>query len=335
MAGKVEPAGRAAGGRDVRAVTLSGGGLTLRLLTLGATVQDLRLVGVGWPLVLGAADPAVYSGPLLYVGAIVGPVANRIAGAQAWVDGRLCRFEANEGATLLHSGAAGLHARIWEIEAAGADQAVLRCRLADGEGGFPGNRTIRAAFTLAAPATLTITLTAQGDAATLINLAHHGYWNLDGTADTRHHRLTVRADSYLPVDAALIPEGPPRAAAGTQFDFRGGRSLAGAPPLDHNFCLAPARRPLAEAATLTGASGVRLRVETTEPGVQVYDGRHFAVPQGAGTGGRGYGPFAGIAFEPQVWPDAPNRPDCPPALLRPGETCRQVTRFRFDRVQTP
>lgn len=333
MTGRVDRAGTAADGQAVHAVTLSGGGLTLRLLTLGATVQDLRLAGVDWPLVLGAENPVAYAGPLLYAGAIVGPVANRIAGARARIGGRLCRFEANEGPTLLHSGASGLHARIWRIETAGPDHAALACRLADGEGGFPGNRTIRAAFALAAPATLTLTLTAESDAETLMNPAHHGYWNLDGTADTRGHRLTVRAERYLPVDTALIPDGPPRPVGGTPFDLRTGRRLAEAPPLDHTFCLAPARRPPAHAATLTGASGLRLRIDTTEPGLQVYDGRHLDVPPGAGLDGRGYGAFAGIALEPQVWPDAPNRADFPSALLRPGEDWRQVTRFRLDRPE--
>lgn len=320
--------------RAVRRLTLAGGGLTLRLLTLGATVQDLRLDGVDWPLVLGADDPAAYAGPLRYAGAIVGPVANRIAGAAARVGGRLCRFEANEGPTLLHSGAGGLHSRLWQVEAAGPDHATLRCDLVDGEGGFPSNRTVRAGFRLSFPAMLTLELTATTDAETLMNLAHHGYWNLDGTADMRGHRLTVAAGSYLAVDAALIPDGPPRPVAGTPYDLRAGRLMSEAPPLDHNFCLAPARRALTEAATLTGASGLRLTLETTEPGLQVYDGRHLAVPGGAGLDGRGYGRHAGIALEAQVWPDAPNRPDFPSATLLPGETYRQITRFGFHRAQT-
>lgn len=317
-----------------KGLTLTGGGLTLRLLTLGATVQDLRLDGIDWPLVLGADDPAAYAGSLRYSGAIVGPVANRIAGAAARVGGRLCRFEANEGPTLLHSGTRGLHARLWQVETTGPGHAMLRCDLADGEGGFPGNRTIRAGFRLSSPATLTLELSATTDAETLMNLAHHGYWNLDGTPDAREHRLSVAAGSYLAVDAALIPDGPPRPVAGTPYDLRAGRLMSEAPPLDHNFCLATARRALTEVATLTGASGLRLTLETTEPGLQVYDGRHLAVPGGIGLGGRGYGRHAGIALEAQVWPDAPNRPDFPPATLRPGETYHQITRFRLDRVQT-
>lgn len=328
-------AGRTAEGRVVHALRLAGGGLSLRLLTLGATVQDLRLEGVDWPLVLGSPDPVHYAGPLLYAGAVVGPVANRIAGARAVIAGRLCRFEPNEGRTLLHSGAHGLHARIWTVEDAGPDHATLRADLVAGEEGFPGNRTFRACFRLSSPATLTLDLSATSDAVTLANLAHHGYWNLDGSADTGGHRLTIAADHYLDVDGEMIPAGPPRSVAGTPYDFREARPLSTAPPLDHNFCLAPARRDLAEVATLTGASGVRLRIATTEPGLQIYDGRHFAVPAGAGLDGRAYGPRAGIAFEPQVWPDAPNRPDFPSTTLAPGETSCQTTLFMLDRVRMP
>ena len=328
-------AGRMADGRAVHALVLAGGGLSLRLLTLGATVQDLRLAGTGWPLALGAADPSDYAGPLLYAGAIVGPVANRIAGARAVVAGRLCHFAANEGGTLLHSGANGLHARVWTVEEAGPDHATLRADLAAGEGGFPGNRTIRARFRLSPPATLTLDLTATTDAVTLMNLAHHGYWNLDGSGDICGHRLAIAADRYLAVDAAMIPTGLPRSVAGTPYDFRASVSLSAAPPLDHNFCLSSTRRDVTEVATLTGASGLRLRIATTEPGLQVYDGRHFAVAAGRGLDGRAYGPRAGIAFEPQVWPDAPNRTDFPPAALAPGERYRQTTRFRLDRVRMP
>lgn len=318
----------------MRALTLRGGGLSLRLLTLGATVQDLRLDAVDRPLILGGADPADYAGPLLYAGAVVGPVANRIAGAEAVINGRLCRFAGAADGVLLHSGPGGLHARLWEVERVGPDHATLRTTLADGEGGFPGNRVFRAAFTLSAPATLTVELSATTDAETLVNLAPHLYWNLDGTADFGAHRLTVAAEHYLPVDAALIPDGPPRPVAGTAFDLRAGCRLATAPPLDHNFCLAPARRALTEVATLTGALGFRLCVATTEPGLQVYDGRHLALPDGRGLGGRGYGAGAGIALEPQLWPDAPNRPDFPSARLPPGETSRQITRFRLERAGT-
>ena len=315
-------------GDRVEAVDLVGGGLRATVLTLGATVQDLRLAGTDWPLVLGAGSVAAYEGPLLYAGAIVGPVANRIAGASAVIAGRRHTFEANEGGTTtLHSGAAGLHARLWRIETAAEDRVTLGIGLADGDGGFPGNRRITATFRLADPGDLLIELTAVTDAESPVNLAHHGYWTLDGTPDTRRHRLRVAAEHYLPVDAALIPTGEVRPVSDTGFDLRGGRRLADAPPLDHNYCLSGARRDLTEVAELVGASGIRLRLATTEPGLQVYDGRHFA----PGPDRHGHVPHAGIALEAQGWPDALNQTGFPSVMLRPGEIYRQVTRFRIER----
>lgn len=332
MSAAIRDFGMTRAGERVEAIDLAAGGLRATILTLGATLQDLRLDGADWPLVLGADSVAAFEGPLLYAGAIVGPVANRIAGAAAEIAGRRHDFEANEcGTTTLHSGATGLHARLWRIESAGADHATFAIDLADGDGGFPGNRRITAAFRLVAPGDLVIDLTATTDAPSLINLAHHSYWTLDGTPDTRHHRLRVAAEHYLPVDDRLIPTGEVRPVAGTAFDLRGGRRLAELPPLDHNFCISPARRGLTEVAELAGASGLRLRLATTEPGLQVYDGRHFA----PGPDGLGSHPHAGIALEPQGWPDAPNRPGFPPVTLRPGEHYHQITRFRIDWPDKP
>ncbi|WP_347311189.1 aldose epimerase family protein [Defluviimonas sp. SAOS-178_SWC] len=332
MSANIRDFGITQAGERVEAIDLTGSGLRTTILTLGATVQDLRLEGADWPLVLGADTPDAYQGPLLYAGAIVGPVANRIAGASATIAGKRYEFEANEGGrTTLHSGATGLHARLWQIESATANEATLCIDLADGDGGFPGNRSVTACFRLIEPGDLVIELRATTDAPSPINLAHHGYWTLDGTPDTRRHRLRVAADHYLPVDAELIPTGEARPVAGTEFDLRHGRLLTDAPPLDHNFCLAMSRRDLTEVADLFGASGIRLRLATTEPGLHVYDGRHFT----PGPGRRGLNPHAGIALEAQGWPDAPNHPGFPTVTLAPGEIYRQITRFRIDRPDKP
>ncbi len=332
MSAAIRDFGTTGAGERVQAIDLAAADLRATILTLGATVQDLRLDGVPWPLVIGSNHLSAYEGTLRYAGAIVGPVANRIAKATALIAGHRHVFDANEdGRTTLHSGAVGLHARLWRIEQSGADTATLSIDLPDGDGGFPGNRRISASFRLTEPGDLVIELTAVTDAPTLINLAHHGYWNLDGGADTSGHRLHVAADSYLPVDDKLIPTGEIRSVAGTPFNLRSGPLLSAAPPLDHNFCLADNRRALTEVAELQGASGIRLRLATTEPGLQVYDGRHFSVPAGIGLGGRGYGPHAGIALEAQGWPDAPNQEAFPTITLEPGEVYRQVTRARIDR----
>jgi aldose 1-epimerase len=322
MAERVAEFGRLADGRAVQAVTLRGQGLTARLLTLGAILQDLRLDGVAWPLTLGSDRLADYAGPLRYFGAIVGPVANRIGGARVVIDGRTHAMEANEGPNSLHSGQDGIHAQLWTVEDAGPVAVRLALALQDGAGGLPGNRRIAATVSLPAPGTLRLEIEARSDAATPMNPAQHSYWNLDGSAHWQGHALQVLAGRITPVTAALLPTGVARPVAGTPFDLRRGRLLVpGVPDLDTNFCLDEAPRPLAPAAVLTGASGVSLVLSTTAPGLQVYDGRNALRP--------GRGPCEGIALEPQHWPDAPNHRGFPPILLRPGETWRQVSEWRF------
>ncbi len=143
-------------------------------------------------------------------------------------------------------------------------------------------------------------LTATTDRPTWMNLAQHSYWNLDGSPHWQGHSLRIAAEHWLPVDDRLLPTGEMRPVAG-EMDFRRPRLLQpGAPALDHNFCLAPARRALTEVAEVTGAQGLRMRIATTEPGLQVYDGRGAVRPGGP--------VYEGLALEPQGWPDAPNRP---------------------------
>ncbi len=146
--------------------------------------------------------------------------------------------------------------------------------------------------------------------------------------------MTIPAAAYLPVNDELIPTGVVQPVAGTAFDFRKARQIrleqeGELVPYDHNFCLAAARGPLKQAALVQGAtSGVELEVWSTEPGVQFYAGAKVNPPV-PGHGGRAYKAYAGFCLEPQVWPDSPNRPYFPQAVLWPGEAYRQVTEYRF------
>ena len=197
--------------------------------------------------------------------------------------------------------------------------------LPDGEGGFPGNRRITARFTLIAPATLHLSVTTSTDAPTLINVANHSYWNLDGSQSLAGHRLRIAADHFLPTTADFTPTGEIAAAAGTMHDFRTPREIAPEnPAFDTNFCLSQRRQPLRDVLWLTGSEGVEMTVATTEPGLQIYDARDARRPGGPA--------YEGLAIEAQGWPDAPNHPDFPPITLAPGETCRQETRFSFRRT---
>jgi aldose 1-epimerase len=311
----------------VRAVTLASPELSVTLLTWGAALNDVRLAGIGHALTLGGGRIEGYAGPMGYFGTLVGPVANRISGARAVIAGTEHLFEANEGPTLLHSGASGIHARHWAIVDADARSVRLRLVLEDATGGFPGRRVLTSEFSVDGPV-LTMRLSAETDAPSLMNLAQHGYWNLDGTPTVAGHLLRIAADRYLPVTDALLPTGEVRPVSGA-FDLRGGRVLDLTEGFDHNFCLAEAPRALTEVAELTGTSGVTLRLATTEPGLQVYDGARLESQPFAGHEGRSYGPFAGIALEPQRWPDAPHQSGFPPITLAPGETYRQETRWSF------
>jgi len=319
------PFGTLPDGRIVHALTLRAGDLSATILTYGAFLQDLRLVGVDRSLTLGSDRLEDYLGTMAWFGSLVGPVANRIGGASAVIDGVECRFPANQGGKhTLHSGDASVCFKLWDVPHHGPDHATLTLDLSDGEGGFPGNRRVTVRFSAHAPGTLRMDVTTTTDKTTLVNFTNHGYWNLDGTETWQGHSLRIAADHYLPVDADLIPTGVVHPVEGTDMDFRQARVFApGNPPLDHNFCVAPERHALTDVLWLTGTSGVTMTLATTEPGVQVYDGR------AATRVGRGKG--EGLAIEPQGWPDAPHHAHFPSILLAAGESVTQSTEWRFSR----
>ena len=315
--------GTTAGGEAVRRVVLRAGDLEVALLTHGARVQDLRLGGV--PLTLGTDALGAYGGPMASVGGLVGPVVNRIAGAQAPLDGGTVRLEANSDGLTLHSGSGGTHRKVWALEEAGEAHTVMAVALPDGEAGFPGNRRIVARFELTAPAALTLRVEARTDAPSWINLANHSYWRLGGE-EIDGHRLRVAADRYLPAGPSGLPTGEVAEVEGS-FDLRGGCRLDGL-RYDHCFCLAGGRRALTPVAWLEGPAA-RMEMATTEPGLQVYTGdklRDFGVP---GHDGRPFAPRAGLALEAQGWPDAPNHPRWPSVRLDPDQVYRQETRWTF------
>lgn len=321
--GQVEPFGRTKGGVDVQRITLRAGEVTASILTLGAVVQDLRLAGVGYGLTLGSGLVADYEGGMRHHGSLIAPVVNRLTGAQAVVNGTLRHFEANQdGRNTLHSGSAGSHLAVWSLAQVAVDSAVLTLDMADGAGGFPGNRQITARFSVQAPATLRLEIMATTDAPTIFNATNHSYWNLDGSESWDGHALRIAADAYLPTTGDFIPTGEIAAVAGTAFDFRTARVVtAQQPPLDTCFCLGTGQEALREVMWLQGQSGVRMAVATTEPGIQIYDGRDAVRP--------GHGTYEGIAVETQGWPDAPNQAGFPPITLSPGAALVQVTEWRF------
>ena len=323
-------------GREVHRIRISGGGLSASILTWGAVLQDLRLEGHAPPLVLGFEDIGSYLAHSPYFGATAGRCANRIRGGSFEIDGRTFHTDRNGGGGhTLHGGSQGIGKRLWTLEQVTDHSVELTIEDADGHMGFPGALSIRAVFTLLPAGVLDIRYTAETDAPTLCNLAHHSYFALDDTGGVREHRMGIEADAYLPADGDFLATGEVRAVAGTPYDFRQGRTIREANeggPIDTNFCLSRERRPIRPVAWLSSAaSGVEMVIRTTEPGLQVYDAARLDIPV-PGLGGRRMGPFCGVALEPQVWPDAIHHPDWPQAVLRPGETYDQHTQFIFRQV---
>lgn len=330
--------GQTAAGEPVYRVTLVGGGLTMKVITWGTVIQDLRLEGHSHPLVLGFETFDDYPLHSPYFGATPGRCANRIAGGRFKLNGREYQLERNEnGVGHLHGGSDGIARRNWKIVSLAPDRVELSIVDPEGRAGYPGNCAITATYVLRDHGVLSVAYTSTTDRPTLANVCQHSYFNLEGGEDALGHDLMLAADAYLPVDDRLIPTGEIRPVDGTPFDFRTmspmDRQFDGERVLyDHNFCLSPLRvekRTVAIARSIT--SGVAMEVRTTEPGVQFYAGAKLNVPV-AGLEGRRYGPFAGFCLETQTWPDAINHGNFPSAVLRPGELLRQETDYVFSKA---
>jgi aldose 1-epimerase len=315
--------GTSSTGVDVEKVTILDGDLRVSVLTWGAIVQDVRLAGVNHNLTLGSDDLTDYEGDMRHHGSLIGPIANRISNARVKIDGMMYELERNQdGAIHLHSGAQATHRRAWTLADASDSHVTLALSLRDGDCGLPGNRDITVTYRVTAPATLTMEITGTTDTTTAMSFANHSYWNLDETDSWDAHTLQIHADHYLPSTDQCYPTGEISAVEGTQMDFRTPRVISQTTDnFDNNFCLSDHRRPLHDALTLTGASGVAMTVATTEPGIQVYDNKSGARP--------GRTTFEGLAIEAQFWPDAPNNPSFPSILLTPDQSYTQVTTWSF------
>ena len=314
--------GKTGAGDPVQAITITAGDLTAKILTLGCTLHSVHLKGAAHSLTLGSDTLTDYTASMLYFGAIVGPVANRITAAQTQLNGKTLTFPSNENGNLLHSGTTGTHTQLWTIADTTPNSVTLTLALQNGIGGFPGNRQITAKFQIDAPATLRLTINATTDADTLMNFANHSYWNLDGSDQWFGHTLQIAADHTLPTDAALLPTGELAPVTNTDFDFRKTRAWTqGEPPLDTNFCLSHAKSALRPIATLTGTSGLTMTLATSEPGLQIYDAQRTTRP--------GKSKYEGIAIEAQGWPDAPNHPNFPSVIATPDAPYGQTTEWRF------
>ncbi|MDD9375603.1 galactose mutarotase [Streptomyces sp. ZAF1911] len=329
-------------------------GVRAEVLSLGARLQALYAPdrdGRSANVVLGCESTADLFGEAAFFGATVGRYANRIAGGTLPLNGTKHQLATQQGGHTLHGGPDGFATRLWDgVPVRAGRRAGVRLRLVspDGDQGFPGALTAEVTYLLGPDGELSLGYRATTDAPTVVNLTNHMYLNLagEGCGTVLGHRLRVEAARYSPVDAELIPLGPPESVTGTPFDLREARAIGGriteehpqirraGDGFDHNWVLdgtgcAATTRALRPAAVLSHPdSGRRVACLTTEPGLQVYTGNHFDGSL-VGRSGRPYFAYAGIALETQHFPDSPNRPEYPSTRLSPGEEYRSTTVYRF------
>ncbi|MET0397298.1 MAG: aldose epimerase family protein [Longimicrobiaceae bacterium] len=341
------PFGRLPTGESVDAWVLRGaGGVEARVVGYGGAIVALRVPdreGRAADVVLGYDDVRGYVDGRAYLGALIGRYANRIRGGRFRLDGREYALPVNDGPNHLHGGPGGFHRALWRVEPLDTAEGIgvaLAHDSPDGDQGYPGAVRARVAYLLTARGELVVDYHAASDRPTPVGLTQHSYFNLTGdpARDVLGHRLRLEADAFTPVDDTLIPTGETAPVAGTAFDFReptaiGARIGADHPQLaraggyDHNFVLRGAGLRLAAWVHEPG-SGRVLEVHTTEPGIQFYSG-NFLDCTDRGKGGVRYGRRCGFCLEPQHFPDSPNQPAFPSAILRPGEVYSSRTVYRF------
>jgi aldose 1-epimerase len=342
------PWGTVPGGDPVHLFTLRNGhGMKVSVSELGATLVSWHApdrTGKLGDILLGHDTPADYLASTTYMGGLIGRWANRIAGARFTLDGIEYTLDRNEGDNLLHGGASGFNRQHWQAsEDNGA--LVMRLESPEGDAGFPGNLSVQVRYTLDDDGTLTIAYEALADAPTPLSLTSHPYFNLSGNpaSDVRGHVVSIDADAFFEVDAAMIPFQRTE-VAGNAFDFRqsapvGARldwpntQLALAGGFDHCYVLHDAggiphpARPVREVARVyEPGSGRELTVLTDQWGLQFYTGNHLEGEPGRG--GITYAKYAGLCLEAGGFPNQINMAEPDQVVLRPGAQYRQLTQYR-------
>jgi aldose 1-epimerase len=340
--------GKTAEGAAIDEYTLTNANkVEVKIITYGGIITSLRAPdrnGALYNVVLGFDNLRDYETRNPYFGAIIGRYGNRLANARFTLDGKEYKLAANNGPNALHGGKKGFDKQIWAAKptqnGAGLELTYLS---KDGEEGYPGNLSTTVVYSLTDQNELRIDYTATTDKPTVVNLTNHSYFNLagNGAGTIEGHVLMLNADRYTPVNDNLIPTGELAPVAGTPLDFRTSRRIGdrirdGHPQMvfgrgyDHDFVINRSDDgSLVLAARLHDPSSGRvMEVSTTEPAIQFYTG-NFIDGTLVGSSGGIYRQGDCLCLETQHFPDSPNQPNFPSTVLRPGQTYRSTTVFRF------
>jgi aldose 1-epimerase len=331
-------------GRAASIYDLQNEHMLIRITDFGGRIVSIEVPdrnGVRRHVVLGFDNVSEYVEAGEAFGALLGRNANRIAFGRFTLDGHTYELSKNDRGSTLHGGALGFDKVFWRVETFDSTRLVLGHISPDGDQGFPGRLSVRATYRLEGHS-LSLTLEAETTKATPVSLSAHPYFNLAGPpfGDILDHQVLIEADVFLPTDATQIPTGEVRQVQETAFDFRrpvsAGQRIRQADPqllygkgYDHYFILKNGAQatPRLAARAHDPKSGRRLEILTTQPGLQFYSGNNL----NGSIAGRDdiYRQSAGLAFEPQGFPNAPNQVQFPTTILRPGTPYREVIEYRL------
>ncbi|MBC8034974.1 MAG: galactose mutarotase [Chitinophagaceae bacterium] len=330
-------------GKEVYLFTLtSQNGFEAKISNYGGLITSLKVPGRDGTanIVLGFDSLKGYlQKDVPYFGALIGRYGNRIAKGRFTLRDEAFTLAVNNGENHLHGGLKGFDKVVWDatpVEDASNPGLELKYLSKDGEEGYAGNLNVTVRYTLTAQNELQVEYDATTDKATPVNLTQHSYFNLTGdpSKDILEHTLTINADKYTPVDKGLIPTGELKDVKGTPFDFTtphkiGERIAKVEGGYDHNWVLNKATDPMRLVATLAdSASGRKIEVYTTEPGLQFYSG-NFLDGTLAGSDGKPFNKHAGLCLETQHFPNSPNQPSFPSTVLQPGDKYHTITKYKL------
>lgn len=326
-------------------VLKNGNGMEVCITNFGGRIVSVMVPdkeGVMRDVVLGFDSIQDYMKYPTDFGATIGRYANRINRGKITVDGVEYQLPCNNYGHCLHGGPKGFQYQVFDARRLSDRELELTYLSKDGEEGFPGELACKVVFSLTEDNAIDIRYSAETDRTTVINMTNHSYFNLDGDPSRSNagYLLTIDADAYTPVDSTFITIGEIAAVEGTDMDFRtptpiGARidndseQLRNGKGYDHNWVLNTKGDVTRPCATLESpVTGIVLEVYTNEPGIQVYAGNFL---DGTLTGKKGivYGRRASVCLETQKYPDTPNKPEWPSALLKPGEKYESRCIFRF------
>lgn len=326
-------------GRDICFFDISVPDMEMRLTNYGGIIMKLLVPDRDGNMVdveLGFDALEDYFTKSPYFGALIGRYANRIGGGRFEIDGTVYTLPVNSHGNTLHGGGNGFDKKVMDWEVVGENAVRLFYTSPDGENGFPGTLKLETTYALTDDHDLRITYRAETDKDTVVNLTNHSYFNLSGGGDILDHEVRINAERFTEVRPDAVPTGRLLDVEGTPLDFRERhavgerigedyeqlRQLGG---YDHNYELAG---PEWCAEAWSPKTGILMRVVTTMPGVQFYSACNMG-PIEHGKNDAVYEKFGALCFETQFYPDAPNHPAFPSALLRAGEVYEQETVFSF------